>query len=70
MSSSKVTHEGLLTAGDIAAWTRLSSAGIRRMTRRGELPGAINLGTPNRPIWRYDPREVSAWITASRQKSA
>lgn len=63
-------REELLTATDIAAWTQLSSAGIRGMTRRGEIPGAINLGTPNRPIWRYDPREVAAWITASRQKSA
>lgn len=70
MSSSKVAREELLTAAEIASWTRIHPQTIRRMTRRGEIPGAINLGTQNRPTWRYDPREVAAWITASRQKSA
>ncbi|MFC6707530.1 helix-turn-helix transcriptional regulator [Flexivirga alba] len=60
-------EDRLLTARDVATKTQLSSAGIRRMTRRGEIPGAINLGTPNRPIWRYDPREVAAWIDRRRQ---
>lgn len=69
MTATKVPAE-LLVANDIATWTHLDPQTIRRMTRRGEIPGAINLGTPNRPIWRYDPREVAAWITASRQKSA
>lgn len=69
MTSSKVPTD-LVTAQQIASWTSLSSAGIRRMTRRGEIPGAFNLGTVNRPIWRYDPKAVAAWITASRQKSA
>lgn len=60
----------LLTAPEVADWTRLSSAGIRRMTRRGEIPGAINLGTPQRPVWRYDAKEITAWLTASRQQTA
>jgi len=69
MTSNKAPA-ALLTAQQVADWTALTSAGIRRMTRRGEIPGAINLGTPNQPIWRYDPKEVAAWITASRQRSA
>jgi len=69
MTTAKPPAE-LVTAAQISSWTALSSAGIRRMTRRGEIPGAFNLGTPNRPIWRYDPKAVAAWITASRQKSA
>lgn len=59
----------LITAKQVGHLTALSPAGIRRMTRRGEIPGAINLGTDNRPIWRYDPREVAAWIESRRQRA-
>lgn len=62
-------NDPLLTVNDIAVWTSFDKQTIRRKTRRGEIPGAINLGTEHRPIWRYDAREVTAWIDRNRQNS-
>lgn len=70
MSTTKAKPPELVTVADIATWTAFDKQTIRKKTRRGDIPGAINLGTERRPIWRYDAREVTAWITASRQQSA
>ncbi|MGN6413749.1 helix-turn-helix domain-containing protein [Flexivirga sp.] len=59
---SKQKHEELLVANDIATWTHLDPQTIRRMTRRGQIPGAVNAGTAERPAWRYDPQQVAAWM--------
>jgi len=59
-----MARTSLLTAQQVADWTALSSAGIRRMTRRGQVPGAVNVGTTDRPAWRYDPQQVAAWMCA------
>lgn len=63
MTTSKVQSR-LLTASDIASWTKHTAQTIRRMNRRGQIPGAVNVGTPARPAWRYDPKRVADWMCA------
>lgn len=55
----------LLTAGEVANLLRLDLSTVRRKTRRSEIPGAINLGTPQRPIWRYDQAALDRWLDRS-----
>lgn len=51
-----------LTAHEVADLARLNISTIRRRTRRGEIPGAVNVGTAQRPIWRYDARRINTWM--------
>ena len=56
----------LLTATEVAELLREDLSTIRRQTRRKEIPGAMNLGTTGRPKWRYDAKELDAWLKACR----
>lgn len=51
----------MLTARELADLLRLDEKTVRRRTRRGEIP-AVNVGTENRPSWRYDQRRIEAWL--------
>ena len=52
----------LLTAQEVADLIRLDEKTVRRRTRRGEIPGAMNVGTEKRPVWRYDARRIDDWL--------
>lgn len=55
----------LINAAQVAGLLGLGMRTIRSMTRRHEIPGAINV-TPasNRPTWRYSPSALERWIQA------
>ncbi len=55
----------LLDARQVADRLGVDLKTIRRRTRRRELP-AINIGTPQRPIWRYDEPALDAWLDQRR----
>ncbi|GAA2037526.1 hypothetical protein GCM10009740_31700 [Terrabacter terrae] len=57
----------LLTAADVAARTGEHIKTVRLRTRRGDYKAfAINLGTENRPRWRYDEALLERWIDTRR----
>ncbi|WP_076260824.1 helix-turn-helix domain-containing protein [Intrasporangium flavum] len=65
MSTKPPTH--LLTAHEVAARLGEHIKTTRKRTRRGDFASfAINLGTQNRPIWRYDERLLERWIDSRR----
>jgi excisionase family DNA binding protein len=49
----------LLTAAEVGALLTVHPKTIMRMATRGELPG-IHIGR----YWRFDPAELSRWISA------
>lgn len=57
----------LATAEEIAEVLVESLTSVRRHTRRGDYDAfAINVGTPNRPRWRYDLQRLERWIDVKR----
>lgn len=59
----------LITAEELADLLAVSLTTVRRSTRRGEYPFAVNLGTPQRPRWRYDTQRLDRWIDSRRHGS-
>lgn len=56
----------LITADELAEVLAESLTTVRRHTRRGEYPLAVNIGTSQRPRWRYDTRHLDRWIASRR----
>ena len=57
----------LLTAQQVADRLVVDLKTVRRQTRRGEYRSfAINLGSEQRPTWRYDEQLLERWIDARR----
>lgn len=56
----------LVTAQDVADVLAESLTTVRRNTRRGVYPFAVNVGTEHRPRWRYDLRRLERWIDLKR----
>jgi len=57
----------LLTAQQVAGRLSLDLKTVRRQTRRGTYSAfALNLGTENRPTWRYDEALLERWLDARR----
>ena len=56
----------LLTADDLAAVLGLNVQTVRKHTRQGLHPFAVNVGTDRQPRWRYDPRRLEKWLDARR----
>lgn len=57
----------LLTAQAVADQLGEHIKTVRTHTRRGDYAAfAINLGTPQRPTWRYDARRLEQWLDARR----
>lgn len=52
-----------LTTEQVAHLLQVPVKTVRALRRRGALTG-FNVGTPARPIWRYEPRHVEAFIAA------
>lgn len=52
----------LLTAQQVADLLGEHVQTIRTKTRRGQIPGAINISAGLRPTWRYDQRRIEAWL--------
>jgi excisionase family DNA binding protein len=46
-----------LTLDELAAYLKLSSSNLYRMTKRGEVP-ASKIGS----VWRFDRDEIDAWV--------
>jgi len=59
------TTQPLMKVAQVCELLNLSLRTVRSMTRRGEIPGAINL-TPGgrRPTWRYSQPALERWITS------
>lgn len=57
----------LATAEEIAEVLAESLTSVRRHTRRGDYDAfAINVGTPQRPRWRYDLHRLERWLDVKR----
>lgn len=57
----------LLTAQEVADQLGEHLKTVRTHTRRGDYSHfAINLGTPQRPRWRYDAQRLEQWLDARR----
>lgn len=57
----------LATAEEVAELLAESLTSVRRHTRRGDYDTfAVNLGTPNRPRWRYDLTRLERWLDLKR----
>lgn len=57
----------LATADEIAVVLAESLTTVRRNTRRGEYKAfAVNLGTDQRPKWRYDLQRLERWLDLRR----
>ncbi|MEN3123234.1 hypothetical protein [Janibacter sp. LM] len=57
----------LATADEIAEVLAESLTTVRRNTRRGEYKAfAVNLGTDQRPKWRYDLQRLERWLDLRR----
>lgn len=52
----------LLKARDVAELLGVDIKTVRRHTRAGHYPFARNLGSPQRPTWRYDRRSLDRWL--------
>ncbi len=53
----------LLTAVQVAELIGIGEAGVRKHARNGELPGYL-VGR----LWRFDAREVDAWMRARKSR--
>jgi hypothetical protein len=57
----------LLTAQQVAERLGEHLETVRTHTRRGEYAAfALNLGTQNRPRWRYDEQLLERWLDSRR----
>lgn len=57
----------LATADEIAMVLAESLTTVRRNTRRGEYKAfAVNVGTEQRPRWRYDLDRLERWLDLRR----
>lgn len=57
----------LITADQLADLLGEHLKTVRTRTRRGDFADfAINIGTPQRPTWRYDSRRLDKWLDARR----
>ena len=57
--------ESFLTISETARLLRVSEKSVYRLAQRGELPGAVKLGT----IWRVSRKELMAWVEAQGPKA-
>lgn len=57
----------LITAEAVAELLLEDLTTVRRHTRRGDYRDfAINVGTPQRPRWRYDIARLTKWLDSRR----
>lgn len=57
----------LATAEEVAEVLAESLTSVRRHTRRGDYKAfAVNLGTDQRPKWRYDLHRLQRWLDHRR----
>lgn len=60
-------RQPLATADELAVVLNESLTTVRRNTRRGEYKAfAVNLGTEQRPRWRYDLQRLERWLDVRR----
>lgn len=60
-------RQPLATAGELAEVLNESMTTVRRNTRRGDYKTfAVNVGTPQRPRWRYDLDRLERWLDVRR----
>lgn len=60
-------RQPLATAGELAEVLNESLTTVRRNTRRGEYKAfAVNVGTDQRPRWRYDLDRLERWLDLRR----
>lgn len=61
------TRQPLATADELAVVLNESLTTVRRNTRRGDYKAfAVNLGTEQRPRWRYDLARLERWLDLRR----
>ncbi len=63
---SRVTRR-LLIVDEVAELLRENPETVRRLARRHEIPGAMNIGTDRRPKWRFDATAVNRWLDEAIQ---
>lgn len=56
----------LLTTVTMAELLDCSELAVRRKAERGQIPGAFKVGRH----WRFDPRDVAAWLDSLREEAA
>lgn len=60
-------RQPLATADELAEVLAESLTTVRRNTRRGTYKAfAVNLGTEQRPKWRYDLQRLERWLDLRR----
>lgn len=60
-------RQPLATAGELAEVLNESLTTVRRNTRRGDYKTfAVNVGTEQRPRWRYDLDRLERWLDLRR----
>lgn len=60
-------RQPLATAAELAEVLHESLTTVRRNTRRGDYKAfAVNLGTEQRPKWRYDLQRLERWLDLRR----
>ena len=66
MSPQHRANRRLLVASEVADLLREHIETVRTKTRKGQIPGAINIGTAKRPTWRYDAAALDRWLDSRR----
>lgn len=61
-----MTRPRLITAAVLADELGIDIKTVRRRTRAGDFPFAINIGDARRPMWRYDVRLLDRWLESRR----
>lgn len=57
-----MTGRRLVSARDVAELLDLNEQTVRKHTRQGHYPFAVNVGTQRAPQWRYDLRRLDRWL--------
>jgi hypothetical protein len=60
------TPPALLTVDQVAQLLAEHPQTVRKHTRAGRYPFAVNVGTTAAPRWRYDPRGLTRWVESRR----
>lgn len=56
------TRRRLVSSHEVAELLDISEQTVRKHTRQGRYPFAINLGTAQVPRWKYDLRRLEQWL--------
>lgn len=58
----------LMDASDVAGLIGMTRWAVYQMVKRGDGPPAIRIGNGPRPALRFDPRDVSMWLSSLTTK--